>query len=255
MPCAQIGCSTTHSACTFLTCPLACLMLICSRCDLSGAIIYRINPVLLTAGDCEEDGIAEDLFSSPLKNCDGSFEPQWQLRLSSDTTQTLKDLHELTLIWNASSSDMSLRGSRYTDRCASIEHRLSLHPSPSTIAAQSQLPPYQIREACRLAGLIYFRALFYNIPFSSPDNVVVMQGLRAALENSVLSGWDGSPGLLLWVLLVGTAAARSKAEEGFFAGHLSTTCFCLVVKWHDVQQMLATFLRMERRVEKRAAEL
>lgn len=196
----------------------------------------------------------DDLFNSPLQCCTDFSEPQGQARSSPDMMQTLKDLHELTLRWKASYSDLNLEDSAYTNRCASIERRLSQHPSPSTTAAQSQLPEFQIREACRLAGLIYFRALFYSIPFSSPDNVLIMQGLRAALENSIVSGWEGCPGLLLWALLVGTAVARSEGEATFFAGHLSTTCFCLVAKWHDVQQMLATFLRMERSVEQRAAE-
>ena len=168
--------------------------------------------------------------------------------------QTLNDLHELTLRWKATFSGLKLKDSMSANRFASIERRLSLNPSPSTVSAQSQLPLFQVQEACRLAGLIYFRALFRNIPFSSPENVVAMQGLRVALGNSILSGWDGFPGLLLWALLVGTAASRSTSNENFFAGHLSTTCFCLVAKWHDVQQMLVTFLRMEGLVEKRAED-
>lgn len=255
MPYTRIGYYTMRFACKILKHLIVRMILTSSSCDLSGAIIFRTNPVLLTSQDLEEDGIADDLFDSPLDRCDDSPEPQRQLRLSSESIQTLNDLHELTLRWDATDSGATLRDSTVANRCASIERRLSLDPSLSTAAAQSQLPPQQVREACRLAGLIYFRALFHNIPFSSPENVVAMHGLRVALENSILSGWDGAPGLLLWALLVGTAAARSTSDKTFFAGHLSTICFCLVAKWHDVQQMLATFLRMERRVERRAAEL
>lgn len=254
MPSARIGCYTTRFACKSSRCLTPHLILICSSCDLSGAIICRTNPVLVAADDFEENGIAEELFDSPLQHCDDFPEPQRQPRLSPDMIQTLNDLHELTQRWKATYSGLKSKDSISTNRFALIERRLSLNPSPSTVSAQSQLSPFQVQESCRLAGLIYFRALFRNIPFSSSENVVAMQGLRVALENTILSGWDGAPGLLLWALLVGTAAARSKSEGTFFAGHLSTTCFCLVAKWHDVQQMLVTFLRMERLVEKRAAD-
>ena len=201
--------------------------------------------------DLEQDGIANDIFDSPLGRCDNPAELQRQPHLSPDSIQTLNDLYELTKTWGAANRARAhLKDSTaVTKRCASMQRQLSLDPTQSTTRAQSQTTPYQVREACRLAGLIYFRALFHNIPFSSSENVVIMQRLRAALENSILSGWNGAPGLLLWALLVGTAAARSNGEETFFAGHLSTTCFCLVAHWHDVQQILATFLRMERVVE------
>lgn len=192
------------------------------------------------------------MFDSPLGRCDDPAELQRRLQLSPDSIQTLNDLHELTRTWHAANrTRANLKDfTAVANRCASIERQLSLDPTQSTAAAQSQTPTYQVREACRLAGLIYFRALFHNIPFSSSENVVIMQRLRAVLETSILSGWNGAPGLLLWTLLVGTAAARSNGDETFFAGHLSTTCFCLVAHWHDVQQILATFLRMERMVER-----
>ena len=210
--------------------------------------------MLVAPSDLEADGIADDLFDSPLGRCDDPTEPQRQPNLSSDSIQTLNDLYQLTRAWNAANySRADLKDSPFSNRCASIERRLTQDPSHSAAAAPSQGPPHQVRESCRLAGLVYFRALFYNIPFSSPENIVIMQRLRVALENSILSGWSGAPGLLLWALLVGTAAARSKNDETFFAGHLSTTCFCLVANWHDVHQMLATFLRMELTVENKAA--
>ena len=207
--------------------------------------------MLLTPHDFEEDGIKESLFNSPLQLSNVFSEPQRQPRLTPDMSQMLSDLHELTLHWSATFSGLHSKDSISATRCASIERRLG-----STLTTQSQLPHYllQLHEACRLAAVIYFRALVHNVPFSSSENFVAMQGLRAALGNSILSEWGGAPGLLLWALLVGTAAARSKSEETFFAGHLSTTSFCLVAKWHDVQQILVTFLRMERRVEMRAAE-
>lgn len=212
--------------------------------------------MLVASHDLEEDGIADDLFNSPLGRCDDPTEPQSQSNLFPDSVQTMEDLYKLTQAWN----QMNRAGANWKDspaaanRCLSIERWLSLDHSHSATVPPNQVVPLQVREACRLAGLIYFRALFHNVPFSSPANIETMQGLRAALANSILYGWNGTPGLLLWALLVGTAAARSTSDEPFFAGHLSTTCFCLVANWHDVQQMLAFFFYLERRVEKKAAE-
>ena len=204
--------------------------------------------------DLESHGIADDIFNSPLGRCDDPAEPSRRPNLPADSIGISNALYGLTQRWTAANRERaSLKDSpEVANRCASIERQLSLGSTQSTTTVQSQTPLYPVREACRLAGLIYFRALFHNIPFSSSQNTVIMQGLKAALENSILSGWNGAPGLLLWVLLVGTAAARSNGEENFFAGHLSTTCFCLVTHWYDVQQILATFLRMERMVERLA---
>lgn len=208
--------------------------------------------MLVSFQDLESNGIADDIFDSPLGRCDDPAELQRRPILPPDSIQMLNALYELTRIWGAANrARASLKDSTaVVSRCASIERQLSLDPIQSTTAAQSQTPPYQVREACRLAGLIYFRALFHNIPFSSSENTVIVQSLRAALEISMLSGWNGAPGLLLWVLLVGTAAAQSNVNETFFAGHLSTTCFCLVSHWKDVQQILAKFWHMERMVER-----
>lgn len=192
--------------------------------------------------ELEQGRITNDLFNSPLDCCD----PQ---RRSNPYSDIWDCLYVLTRRWHAANhARTDLKDSAVANECASIEHRLNLAPSHSAV------PPHQVREACRLAGLIYFRALFHGIPFSSPENKIIMQGLRMAMENSIISGWNGSPGLLLWALLVGTAASRSQSEGTFFAGHLSTTCFCLVANWQDVQHILITVLHMERRVEFRAAE-
>lgn len=204
--------------------------------------------------DLERHGIADNIFDSPLGRCDNPAEPQRRLNLPADSIGISNALYGLTRRWTEANRERaSLKDSdEVANRCVLIERQLSLGSTQSTTTAQNQTSHYQVREACRLAGLIYFRALFHNIPFSSSHNAVIMQGLKAALENSILSGWNGAPGLLLWVLLVGTAAARSNRDENFFAGHLSTTCFCLVTHWHDVQQILAMFWRMERMVERLA---
>lgn len=246
---AQIECYTMPFACKIMKYLIIFAILISSRCDLSGAIIFRTTPVLVTNQDLDQGGIAENMFDSPLGHCDDPIEPHRRPNLSTDSIQTLNNLWALTQRWiTASRSGAKLKDSTpVANRFALIERQLTLNPTHSAAAAQSQMP-HQVREACRLAGLIYFRALFHDVPFSSSENLMAMQGLRAALEISILSGWNGAPGLLLWVLLVGTAAARSTSDQTFFAGHLSTTCFCLVAHWHNVQQILATFLQIDRMV-------
>ncbi len=163
--------------------------------------------------------------------------------LPADIVEIINALQKLTSTFEESGPRVSLNDSPNGPQFAPLGRRLELAVSQKDI----------IYEACRLAGLIYFRALFHNVPFASPKNAVLMHDLRASLQSTITEGWNGVPGLLVWALLVGTAAERTNTTEVFMAGHLSTTCLSLLPLGHDVAQILKHFLWLERVVEEKAS--
>ena len=103
--------------------------------------------------------------------------------------------------------------------------------------------------------MIFFRALYYNQPFASPDNFDTLQRLRASIEKTILGGWDHFAGILIWVLLVGTAAERKSAELTF-AEHLSKTCCAIGGRGaEDLKITLQKFIDVESLVEAKAARI
>lgn len=183
------------------------------------------------------------MLDSPLYLEEGLSESPKYSNLSTAIVKILDALYELTTTFQKMDPRLSLENSASGRRFASLGLHLELAVSRNDL----------IYEACRLAGLIYFRALYYNIPFASPENTVFMQDLRKSLQTTITEGWNGVPGALIWALLVGTAAERSDADEVFLAGHLSTTCISLVPFGHDIAHLLKKFLLLERLVEEKAS--
>lgn len=168
--------------------------------------------------------------------------------MRSDIVQILNDMNEVTQMYEETYSENYLGDSAYLERCASIE--LSLNSRP--LAADANNKDDHIYEACQLAALIYLRALLHNVTFGSPVNSRITHNLKASLASSILYGWNDIPGVLLWILLVGTAADRSNSEDAFFAGHLSSTAQCLVPFLRNVQKILKKFYWIENVVDERA---
>jgi len=80
-------------------------------------------------------------------------------------------------------------------------------------------------ETLQRASLIYSRCLTYPpTDFSSPKNDETIQQLCIAFAKcSDDDFWVCYPGILLWVLLVGTATARGKTNSAFWMFYLSRT--------------------------------
>ena len=219
-------------------------------CDLVGTIIFRTDLALLSNDDLSEIDqsllnvdCARGMLDSPLYLEEGLSESPKYSNLSTATVKILNAMYELTTTFQKTDPRLSLENSASGRRFAS----LGLHLE----SAVSRNDP--IYEACRLAGLIYFRALYHNIAFASPENTVFMQGLRASLQTTIAEGWNGVPGALIWALLVGTAAERSDADDVFLAGHLSTMCISLVPFGHNIAQLLKRFLLLERLAEEKSS--
>lgn len=88
-------------------------------------------------------------------------------------------------------------------------------------------------ESCRLAAVIYTTAIAQRVPFSAApllaSTTSLVSKLKAALERSDLSDcWGDMAGVLLWIALVGGAAAKNlpkeKAPERRYIAAISVRC-------------------------------
>ena len=80
-------------------------------------------------------------------------------------------------------------------------------------------------ETLQSASLLYSRSLTCPpIDFPSTQNEVVFQQLCTAFSKcSDDDFWISYPGILLWILLIGTASARGKTSSAFWMFYLSRT--------------------------------
>lgn len=210
-------------------------------------MIFRTELALLSSKDLQskdnselEDDSVSDILGSPLQS--DSEQPKYA-DLPKETVGILKAMLELTSIFEQAGHRVSLSESHSGTSWTSISRRLELSATPQD----------QVHEACRFAALIYFRALYHNVPFTSSTNTALVQSLRASLEKTVAESWNGVPGVLVWALLIGTAAERANTKDVFLAGHLSTICLSLVQMGHDVAELLKHFLWLEKAVESKAS--
>lgn len=211
-------------------------------------MIFRTELALLSSTDpqgkdnSELEDSGRDVLDSPLQCHEPDEQPKYA-ELPKDTVGILNAMLDLTNLFGQAGPRVSLSESPGGTRWTSIDRRLE----------QSENLHDQVHEACRFAALIYFRALFHNIPFASTANTALVQSLRASLENTVVDGWNGVPGVLVWALLIGTAAERANTKDVFLAGHLSTICLSLIQMGHDVAELLKHFIWLEKMVEQKAS--
>lgn len=146
-------------------------------------------------------------------------------RLNGETLRLIDDIYALTLMFEEIPHDMFLQNSKFAQECTCMERRLRLLSSSGFPTRQLEATRQRrnlLFEACRLAALIYFDALYHLRPFGNAANFKTLQSLRVTVEKTILCDWDQYPGVLIWVLAVGTAAERG-SPEAVIAEHLSKT--------------------------------
>ena len=165
----------------------------------------------------------------------------------------LRDMREITVMLEESQTlQPKIDSNTIAEKCILIERRLRMLPSMNILDGYPA--DKEVYECCRLAALIYFRAVVYSVPFNKPVNKPLLGRLRTSIQRSVLGGWDQAFGVLIWVLLVGTAAERQDPTPWVSAGFLSLTCCGVGVRHpHDVRSLLWKFRWIEKIVDERAA--
>jgi len=113
-----------------------------------------------------------------------------------------------------------------------------------------------VLETLQHAGIIYHRAVeFLNADFPSAVNKQAFRDLCTAFGKcSDDDFWVRYPGVQLWVLLVGTAAARGKKEAAFWMFYLSRTgSFSNAANWLTGNAAIRLFLDIQRRMREAGA--
>ncbi|KAL8821925.1 MAG: hypothetical protein Q9191_007212 [Dirinaria sp. TL-2023a] len=197
---------------------------------------------------------------SPLFAYPGGFDEHVSKRireLAPSVLRILECMRTVTALFEASEgSETIILNCKVAKQCKDMETIIGMCTNinftrlSSSGQAESNA---DLEESCRLASLIYFSAMVDNIPFNSHLHMSTLDRLQKTVGRSVLGGWNHAPGLLLWVLLVGTAAERRRDKDMFFAGHLCTTCLCVGIRhFGDVRNMLVKFLWIEKTIRARA---
>lgn len=224
--------------------------------DHSSSGLLFDSPDFLSSLPCPEVTLSP-LFARPPRYHE---DPPYRIReLTRPVLHILECMRTVTALLEASEgTETMILNSEIAKQCKDMETAIRLCPTLGYaglhLSSQAEVNRNaDLEESCYLASLIYFSALVDNIPFNSHLNKSTLDRLRKTIGTSVPGGWDHAPGLLLWVLLVGTAAEREGEEDVFFAAHLSTTCLCVGVRhFGDVRNMLVKFLWVERIVQERA---
>lgn len=171
---------------------------------------------------------------SPLYAPQGDISPLYGI-CSDGTYDIISDMRDLTHTflarWNyfrdvlPPTPDPQLAS--YDAHMQQLYSRLLLRRS-----TENDLAPDWIYECCRLAALIYCRSIVHGVPFPESANVMnarssgadapgitVISALHNALEQTERRGyWGDMYGVLLWVCLVGGAAAWPTAQSLFGEG-------------------------------------
>jgi hypothetical protein len=107
-----------------------------------------------------------------------------------------------------------------------------------------------VLETLLSAGVIYSRSLVDSdaVDFPSSVNEVAFQDLCTAFGNCTDDYfWIQYEGVLLWVLLVGTAASRGRKEAAFWMFYLSRTGnFSSAESWLTRCRATRTFLALQK---------
>ncbi|KAI4217817.1 MAG: hypothetical protein L6R40_008820 [Gallowayella cf. fulva] len=136
---------------------------------------------------------------------------------------------------------------------ALIEQRL-LALAPASDPFRNPRHNDHMYESCRLAALIYTRAVNHLIPFADRANHSLMRKLRLALEHTDLDGcWGHVPGALMSLLLVGGAAAVGDRERMWYMAHLMRVSMSVGQSaWADVQESIMKVIWVQGIIEEAA---
>jgi hypothetical protein len=156
------------------------------------------------------DLIHVKIFDSPLwGSCTFKNLPQ-KSGLCPESIIILQLLRNLTIFLSANVGDAPNPGSDFNALANTKNWNMTHLSAPSVL------------NVIRLTSSIYSAALTTPpIPFTSPLNRALAEDLCRAIESPINDyTWDQFPGILIWILLVGSAAAANMPEHSFFVSML-----------------------------------
>jgi hypothetical protein len=134
------------------------------------------------------------------------------------------------------------------------EHLDTLSPRNSKHTLEPELAEKTVFDVLLAASIIYHRAL--STPpttFSAPANVSCLQNLFKYINVSAPDQfWLRYPGILLWVLLVGCAAAVKRSERSYFMMFLAKVgIFTELRCWFETESAILKFIAVQQRLNNR----
>lgn len=188
------------------------------------------------------------IYDSPLHSTGTLVDALDDSEFSGESIHTLQRLRNLTIFSSKglnintgiANFTPSLPDTRYLYKQRMIDDDDTYYPAPS------------LDRVIELTSSIYLGALSNPpIPFSSHRNWAAAKELCAAIESPVNDAtWDEYPGILVWVLLTGAAAAKEFPEHSLLTSLLIRVGLGAGYGWwEELSEMMVTFMKMKRRAE------
>jgi hypothetical protein len=187
------------------------------------------------------DLIQVKIFDSPLWGpCTFKDLPQ-KSGLCPESIIILQSLRNLTISLSANIGDAANPGSNSNALANTKNSNMPYLLGPSVL------------NVIRLTSSIYSAALTTPpIPFTSPLNRSLAEDLCRAIESPINDDtWDQFPGILVWILLVGSAAAANMPEHSFFVSMLTKVGLGAAFGWwNEMSEAMRAFLEIKQRAGK-----
>ncbi|KFZ17100.1 hypothetical protein V501_01891 [Pseudogymnoascus sp. VKM F-4519 (FW-2642)] len=189
--------------------------------------------------------------SSPLINCN-DFEKIHALQpRGGDISSVVQNMQLLTTMFRCGHHKVSAAEDiKSSDRAINLDQYLELRSCELRSKSTQNAVDY-ILEACLLAAGVYRNAVLYCIPFTDPINQAPVKALRLVLERIGIEGsWSLIPGVLLWVLVTGGAAARGSPESDYFLGQLIRVGMGVGLQhWDEIRIAILNFVWVQEEVQ------
>jgi hypothetical protein len=108
-----------------------------------------------------------------------------------------------------------------------------------------------IYRSCRLAALVYCKAIVEHIPLSQACTFEDLKSLWECMWRVTLTEWKKIPGIFIWIILSAHQAAQDTAYGRGLKSMLKTSSFYIALEnWNVVDGALMTFVGLQRWLKK-----
>ncbi|KAH8685837.1 hypothetical protein BGZ60DRAFT_523111 [Tricladium varicosporioides] len=186
--------------------------------------------------------------STPLLPSQQPFSAQTAIPfLSSDTAEILDDMRFLILS-TAKFQDIEVmegQQAKLVTTAMWIKDRIEALPSIAETNPPST-SDYVFR-SCRIASLIYCKAIIEHLPFSQACTPHDLQMLWPCMWKVTLTQWKQIPGIFLWILLSANQAAQNLPHGRLVKSIFKACSFNIASQnWLVIDEALSNFVKLQR---------
>ncbi|TVY78251.1 hypothetical protein LSUE1_G006779, partial [Lachnellula suecica] len=210
--------------------------------------------------DCElifphnvDQGVPHPIhIGTPLWDSKDRFSDQPEkLHISQETAMILDDMRFLTssIIKLGQLDPVERDLTKLMTTSKWIRDRIYALPSGNDCSKKD--PRVFIYRSCRIAALIYCKAIVERIPLSQACTKEDLKTLWGSMWRVTLTQWKSIPGIFIWIILSAHQAARDTAYGRFLKSVLKTASFYIALEnWCVVDGALWTFVELQRWLRK-----